>query len=212
LAFADSSVLTGSSCIDYFSTTIYVTGVPNSPQCNAGFVMYSDTTSGGITVINSATGINLTYLWDFGDGNTSNLQNPSHTYASYGVYYLCLTIDDGNGCVDTYCDSIGNNGVVFKTNGFTINVTTLFPVSVDEVILSNLSIYPNPTTGFLNIDLGEVNESIKATLTNNLGQVILSENYISTNFINLDINAPSGIYFLQLESYGKVITKKIIKE
>ncbi len=34
----------------------------------------------------------LSWSWDFGDGNTSALQNPSHTYAAEGVYTVTLTV------------------------------------------------------------------------------------------------------------------------
>jgi len=41
------------------------------------------------------------YYWDFGDGSTSTVQNPSHTYNSYGNYTVTL-IADGNSCgIDT---------------------------------------------------------------------------------------------------------------
>jgi hypothetical protein len=72
--------------------------------------------------------------------------------------------------------------------------------------------YPNPTKGIVTIDLGEVKQNIKATLTNGLGQIILTEKYSSTNFINMDIDTHKGMYFLQLEVDGEVITKKISKE
>ncbi len=36
-----------------------------------------------------------TWLWDFGDGNTSTSQNPSHVYASVGTYTVSLTTNDG---------------------------------------------------------------------------------------------------------------------
>ncbi|MEL6134295.1 MAG: PKD domain-containing protein [Bacteroidota bacterium] len=39
-----------------------------------------------------------TYLWEFGDGNTSNLPNPKHTYQAEGVYEVRLTIVDAKGC------------------------------------------------------------------------------------------------------------------
>ena len=39
----------------------------------------------------------LTYLWTFGDGGTSTLQNPTHTYADNGVYPVTITVDDGQG-------------------------------------------------------------------------------------------------------------------
>ena len=84
---------TTNSCVDYYMETIVVTGVPNPAQCVAGFTMYPDASD--VTLINSSTGSNLSYLWDFGDGATSTQQFPSHTYATSGNYYLCLTVDDG---------------------------------------------------------------------------------------------------------------------
>ena len=36
-----------------------------------------------------------TYLWDFGDGITSNLQNPNHVYVSNGTYTVDFTVNYG---------------------------------------------------------------------------------------------------------------------
>ncbi len=48
----------------------------------------------------------LAYAWDFGDGNSSTDENPSHTYAAAGDYVVTLTVsqDDENGaiCTDSY--------------------------------------------------------------------------------------------------------------
>jgi PKD repeat protein len=60
------------------------------------------------------------WLWDFGDGNTSTDQNPVHTYATYGIYTVSLTVsNDGGTTTDTYSRAIpvGNTGVV----GFNVN-------------------------------------------------------------------------------------------
>ena len=76
--------------------------------------------------------------------------------------------------------------------------------------MSNLSLYPNPTTGNITIELGEVKQDLKITITNSIGQVILSYNYASTDLINLDLNYPKGLYFLRLEGGGEVITQKIV--
>jgi hypothetical protein len=40
--------------------------------------------------------------WDFGDGNTSTLQNPTHTYAMAGTYTTCLVVNNSCGA-DTFC-------------------------------------------------------------------------------------------------------------
>jgi len=46
------------------------------------------------------------WLWDFGDGNTSALQNPSHTYATSGTFNVQLTVTDINGCSDVTTASV----------------------------------------------------------------------------------------------------------
>ncbi|MBW2702535.1 MAG: PKD domain-containing protein, partial [Deltaproteobacteria bacterium] len=47
----------------------------------------------------SATGINLpyTYNWDFGNGQMSNLQNPTYTYAEAGLYTAACSVTDADG-------------------------------------------------------------------------------------------------------------------
>ncbi len=87
------------------------------------------------------------------------------------------------------------------------------PIGINESISMELiRIFPNPTNGIVTIDLGETKSNLNLTLTNALGQVVLTKNYSSTNHINLDLDAPKGIYFLQLEVDGDVITKKVVKE
>ena len=43
------------------------------------------------------TAAGFTYSWNFGDGATSTLQNPSHSYAAVGTYTVTLTAKDKDG-------------------------------------------------------------------------------------------------------------------
>ncbi|MBC8173066.1 MAG: PKD domain-containing protein [Chitinophagales bacterium] len=45
------------------------------------------------------------YSWDFGDGGTSNLASPAHTYATGGSYTVCLTVSNSYGPV-TLCQEV----------------------------------------------------------------------------------------------------------
>lgn len=50
-----------------------------------------------LTVNFTFTGNGATqYFWEFGDGGTSNIQNPSHLYTTEGVYTVTLTINSGS--------------------------------------------------------------------------------------------------------------------
>jgi PKD repeat protein len=70
-------------------------------------------------------------LWDFGDGTTSTLQNPTHIYASNNNYHVGLTITTASGCERTY---VGFNAVTFTNYqaSFTssYNPTAPYPVAV----------------------------------------------------------------------------------
>lgn len=44
----------------------------------------------------------LSWFWDFGDGNTSELQAPTHKFATEGDYNVTLTVTDDENTTDTY--------------------------------------------------------------------------------------------------------------
>jgi len=46
------------------------------------------------------------YTWDFGDGNTSNEESPTHMFDMPGVYNVCLTVYVDQDCQDTTCREI----------------------------------------------------------------------------------------------------------
>ncbi|MEJ6736642.1 MAG: PKD domain-containing protein, partial [Flavobacteriales bacterium] len=205
------STLKGDSCISSYLKTINVIGVTNPLQCNSGYVIYPDSITEDINVINSSTGTNLTYLWDFGDGNTSILQNLSHTYNTAGPFYLCLIIDDGNGCSDMYCDSTSKNGVIFnKVSGFTINIispnATVINKNID--LNSEMNIYPNPTSNQLSIDTKQKISEI--SILNITGKTIIITRGDTKNINVADLS--NGIYFIKLITDEKTITKKFVKQ
>lgn len=62
-----------------------------------------------------------TWLWDFGDGNSSNVQNPIHTYSNEGSYNIKLIISDMNGCRD----SISTQVIAYSTQISLSNDTSI---------------------------------------------------------------------------------------
>lgn len=61
--------------------------------CAPTAINFTDLTT-GITPI-------VSWTWDFGDGNTASVQNPSHTYTADGTYDVQLIVENANGCRDT---------------------------------------------------------------------------------------------------------------
>ncbi|MFO7822728.1 MAG: PKD domain-containing protein, partial [Cyclobacterium sp.] len=57
----------------------------------------------------------LSYLWDFGDGSSSTLADPEHTFTTAGVYLVSLTVTDENGSTATATLSITVNEYVEPT-------------------------------------------------------------------------------------------------
>jgi len=54
----------------------------------------------------SSTANIQTYYWDFGDGDTSSLPTPAHTYAAAGVYTLKLVINRNLSCSDSSISTV----------------------------------------------------------------------------------------------------------
>lgn len=48
----------------------------------------------------------VSYIWDFGDGEISVVQDPLHVYTASGNYWICLTVLNAAGFSDTYCKQI----------------------------------------------------------------------------------------------------------
>ena len=80
-------------------------------------VYFYDTSSD--SVINSPDA----WLWDFGDGTTSNLQNPNHIYAENGIYEVCLVVSNAEGS-DTICNTIEISVYAIPVAEFTFNSIT----------------------------------------------------------------------------------------
>ncbi len=64
---------------------------PPSPQ------PYQLTVGETVTFTNQSTGQITSYAWDFGDGTTSTLENPTHTYTTVGTYIVRLIVSGPGG-------------------------------------------------------------------------------------------------------------------
>jgi len=104
---------------------------PVSCSVNVSFppVANFDTTSIGFNYnfTDLSTGGATSWAWDFGDGGSSGLQNPSHGYTANGPQTVCLTASNSTGCADTTCMVIDVDVLEF------INIPNVFTPDGDGV-------------------------------------------------------------------------------
>ncbi|MDO8367243.1 MAG: PKD domain-containing protein [Saprospiraceae bacterium] len=96
------------NCTATFCHHVVVTHPPPH-ECHAAFIAHQPDPTQPIidfTDQTTADGVIVSWEWDFGDGNTSTDQNPTHTYAAPGAYLVCLTIMDDTGCTSHVCHHV----------------------------------------------------------------------------------------------------------
>ena len=84
--------------------------MPNSPPIARFTVDHESTCSGDVVFTDESFNNASNWLWDFGDGSTSNSQHPTHTYYQNGTYTVTLTVGNTNG-----------TDVITKTDYITVN-------------------------------------------------------------------------------------------
>jgi len=92
------------------------------PQPQVSFTASRNEDCTGLEVDFTNTSIDgISYLWDFGDGNTSIEKNPVHIYQRTGNYKVKLLATNLNGCKDTETNDLNVTGVpgnLFIPNAF----------------------------------------------------------------------------------------------
>jgi len=140
-----------------------------------------------------------TLYWDFGDGETSALQNPMHTYSESGSFVITQSI--GNVCF---------NDMAFDT----INVV----ISSSEEIKGQpfVSVYPNPGNGIfkLNINSNEMHDDFSYKVFDINGKLV-DESKIrgerKSLSYPLDLSSlDPGHYVLKIYLNEEVINKALI--
>lgn len=203
--------------------TVVVTGTLST--CLSLFNIADDTTStdpNSHYIYNLSYGASLTYLWDFGDGATSTLATPSHIYAATGPYNICLTIDNGSGCTQTYCDSLISADSLNRSSGtmqFVVYDVLPFQGLVTGIVNQNnsnlISVSKNPFSDNTTFTIqSNKNEIYSFELTDVLGKKVKSISGISEKQFTISRNElESGIYFYKIQNENGVvgIGKVIIK-
>jgi hypothetical protein len=155
-------------------------------------------TTNGMVASFSKNGVGCnSFVWDFGNGNTSTINpNPTVTFASAGTYGVCIQCNgQPSSCVQCINVTVPTNGV----GG----------VGIKEIqSMDGAAIYPNPTTGILNIELTSLQDT-EVILYNTNGQIVYDNKINKTSALDLSSFA-NGVYSLHIKNENGILTKKII--
>jgi PKD repeat protein len=204
----------------YLENPLSANFTPRAPVPPAIADFTSNTTSGlsplAVQFTDASTGSPLAWNWTFGDGGTSTLQNPTHTYSGTNSYTIGLTVDNGTGVgtntkvsinyITVYAPPLVANffgtpisGQRSLTVSFT-DTSTGFPLTWNwtfgDIGAGNTSTAQNPSYTYAM----HGRYSVNLTVTNASGG---GSTLIKTNYINVTPNPP---WYSCSWSYRKNIT------
>ncbi|MEM7656032.1 MAG: PKD domain-containing protein [Bacteroidota bacterium] len=132
-----------------------------------------------ISFTDLSTGTPVAWDWDFGDGNSSTLQNPTHTYTANGWYWVNLQVTDAGGNNDSTWLWLNLNG------------PEIFGIQAGNQLICG----PGPVDFFAWVDSFQTNITYEWTAT---GPITLSS---TLEFPTFDFTAP-GVYDVEVITTG----------
>jgi len=170
----------------------YITVYPNPV---AGFEFEQN--SFVVTFTNTSENA-VSYLWDFGDGNTNSDENPTHVYGQDGTYEVSLTATSEMCGSDVYEQTI-----IINTVGIS---ESLYP--------EQLSVYPNPSNGDVYLAIKQELNNVIVKVFNLQGKVLynsdISKLDLGTTKLTGISNLSTGIYFLEVQANNFQFREKLL--
>lgn len=135
------------------------------------------------------------WLWDFGDGETSTEFNPIHQYWQNGEFTVTLTATSDDCGSDTFSD-----------------VVIITGVGIDDRDQQTFEIFPNPTAGALNIFFQKNMDQAGIRVFDLQGRTVFSSqlniNGKASAFLDPDLKP--GLYLVEVQMDGKNYRRKLI--
>lgn len=174
--------------------------------------------------------------WEFRDSNGTVLNSggPYNNPADNNTTFLesfnvslneCYTFEIFDSAGDGICCGFGNGSYSLKTDADTViidggdfgsseaiqmNSVTTLAVN-DEFLEQNITVFPNPTSGQVQVKASGLVGDLKYSVYNVLGQNLKSKLFQNNETINLE-NLPNSIYFVKITEIDsdRSLVKKII--
>ena len=190
-----SYIVEASDTVGCVGTDTIAINVSNGPTAAFSWI------ASGLSVTFSNNSVDgITYLWDFGDGDTSTSSNSTviHTYATDGTYPVMLIANSPCGS-----DTITDTSVTVVSTGI-----------AKVIVQEQIKVYPNPGEGIFTIRLtGFKNENIQLTIFDLHGRIINNEALLIKNELTKEVditNLPKGLYYVRLTTKEKTIIRKLV--
>ncbi len=197
--FAEAGLYTVCHSIETIECENTVCTEINLDPCFGLVSLFShENVDGGVQFTNQSQGLYDTLSYTFGDGMTSNEEDPLHTYALTGVYTVCLTVRNTDAdCSEVYCEDIDF-------------VTATIDTYIDNEVIS---IYPNPMGGARKLNI-ESTLSIRGYAIYTTEGKLLEEADIMDGVHKVGIaihhRTTEGLLLIQIKTDKGVVTRKLV--
>lgn len=169
-----------------------------------------------IYLINSSINCN-SYSWDFGNGDSSQIDFPTSQYDTTGTFQICVMVASQDGCFSDTCftftiidSTTWNPGGMIMLPSWTLNVVQEYSLSIGDELNHNLSVWPNPVNNTLNIN-SPLSKGIIQIISLD-GKIVQSQSFNSrTNQIDVS-NIKQGMYILNVSDNKNTIKSHFIKQ
>lgn len=146
-------------------------------------------------VFSDATPTATSWVWEFGDGFGFMGKSGSYTYTAPGDYVVRTILSNG-ACIDTVETPVRVSSTTARGNA----------------LAGQFRVYPNPSTGWVNLDFTALVGEVQVQLTNGLGQVVWAGTVPGGRESRLEMASfPAGVYQLRLVTASGVANVSIAK-
>jgi hypothetical protein len=203
-----SGVVDASACDSYTS--------PSGSNIWTSSGTYQDTIV-NVVGCDSVMTINLTI--DTVDTGVSQ-NNATLTADEVGATYQWLDCENGfavitNETNQTFIPTANGNYAVAITKGACVDTSACFAISTvgiyEQAFGANIQMYPNPTTGSLQIVLDKTFANLKVKVRTIEGKLIDNFEVDNQQNIELELTGAAGIYMVELEHQGGRMVAKVVK-
>ena len=134
----------------------------------------------------------IKYRWFFGDRDSANTRNASHTYKdTLSSHTVCLEVTNAAGCISQTC---------IQTK--TVEISTLTKPQ-------GFKIYPNPNSGSFEIELEVAKTDNHIEIINQIGQTVYRAEF-NQSPQRLDLNLSKGIYLVKVIGIREILIHRML--